>query len=264
MATKHPIRISEREREKQKKERAIFRKFGRAAGSELSVNMQSIRSRLPPQPDIYCVSTSHGPYRFELCELADTTMKQSRTDSELTLESLVHEKRLDQLDAARVDTKYDRCYVNIGRPTKNVRIVLAAIAHYMLRPDVQPPAAGAPSLMVNIRHIPGTLSERGLVQIHGPMSCLNEPGARWQVNSGGSFNDCIRESIGKKADRTYSLRGTLVKPQLLLYYDGDPQYMESFPCEFDVLSLRNSWGTKFTDVWVFDADESRVVMHPTA
>lgn len=244
------MHVSERDRNKQKKERAIFRKFARSAGLTTSIITGSIRSRRPPQPDIYCVNTSHGPYRFELCELADTTMKQSRTDSELTLESLAHAKCLDQLDAARFDTKYDRCYVNIGRPTKNVRIVLTAIARYMLRPDVQPPAVGAPSLIVNIKHIPGTLSERGLVQIHGPMSFLNEPGARWQVNSGGSFNDCIREAIGKKVDRTYSLGGTLVKPQFLLYYDRDPQYMESFPCEFDVLSLKNSWGTKFTDVWV--------------
>jgi len=212
MAAKHQIHISARDKQKQKKERAIFRNFIRAAAYELTIDLQSIRSRPPPQSDIYCVSTSHGPYRFELCELADTTMKQSRTDSELTLENVVYAKCLDQLDAVRFNAKYDRCLINIDRPTKNVRIVLTAIARYMLRPDVQPPAVGEPSLIANIKHIPGTLSERGLVQIHGPMSYLNEPGARWQVNSGGSFNDCIREAIGKKVDITYSLGGTLVKP----------------------------------------------------
>jgi hypothetical protein len=184
--------MPDRDRKKQKEERATFRKFARAVGSELSILMQSARSRLPPQPDIYCVSTSRGPYRFELCELADTTMKQSRTDCELTLESLVHAKCLDQLDAAPFNSKYDRCLINIDRPKKNVRLVLAAIARYMLRPDVQPPAVGAPSLIVNMKDIPGTLSERGLVQIDGPMSFLNEPGACWQVNSGGWFSDCIR------------------------------------------------------------------------
>jgi hypothetical protein len=186
------MHMSERDKEKQKKERVIFRKFARSAGLTASIITGSIRSRRPPQPDIYCVNTSRGPYRFELRELADTTMKQSRTDCELTLESLVHAKCLDQLDAAPFNSKYDRCLINIDRPKKNVRLVLAAIARYMLRPDVQPPAVGAPSLIVNMKDIPGTLSERGLVQIDGPMSFLNEPGACWKVNSGGWFSDCIR------------------------------------------------------------------------
>ena len=258
------MHVSERDKEKQKKERVIFIKFARTVGSELSINLQSIRSRLPPQPDIYCVSSSHDPYRFELCELADTTMKQSKTDSELTLESLVRDKYLDQSDVARFNLKYDKCSVRICRPTKNARSVLAAIARYLLLPSVHPPVVGAASFITKIGDIPGTLSERGLVQVHAPSPFLNEPGAWWHVNSGGSFNDCIRDAIGKKVGRPYSLRRTSVKPMLLLYYDGDPSYMESFPCEFDVLSLRQSWGTKFTGIWVFDARESRVIIRATS
>jgi hypothetical protein len=264
MTSKRCIRVSDKDRKKQKEERAIFRKFVRSAGLELSIVAASIASRCPPQPDIYCVSASNSAYRFELCELADATMKQSKTDNQLTLESLVRNNNLNQTELECFDAKYDKCYVDLSRPSKKARVVLASIARFLLLPSVQPPAIGASSLQIEIRDIPGTLTQRGLVQVDAPMSSLKEPGSRWRVNSGGSFNDGVREAIRNKTDRTYSIRSVVVKPQLLLYYDRDPPYMESFPCEFDVSSLRDSWRTKFTDVWVFDADESRVIVHATA
>jgi hypothetical protein len=264
VASKHEKRVSENERDRSRKERAIFRKFARAVGSELSVDRQSIRSRRPPQPDIYCLSASHSAYRFELRELADNTMKQSCTNGDLTLEWLAREQCLDQSELEGLNLKYDRCYVDVCRPKKNVRTVLTAIARYLLHSNVQAPSVGAATLVLRVRDIPGTLLESGLVQIHAPMSSLKEPGSRWQVNSGGSFSDGVREAIADKADRTYSLRGIVVKPQLLLYYDKDPPYMTTFPCEFNVLSLRDTWRTKFTDIWVFDANESRVIIRATA
>lgn len=264
MKLKRYMRSSDNERRKQKGERAVFRKFARSGGTVPSVLTGSIASRRPPQPDVYCVDSFRVAHRFELCELADATMKQSKTDGELTLESLVQNNNLDQAELARFDAKYDRCCVHISRPSKKVRVVLAAIARYLLLPGVQPPAVGSSSLQIKTHDIPGTLTERGLVQVNASILSLKESGSLWQVNSGGSFDDGVREAIGNKVDRAYSVRGMVVKPQLLLYYDKDPPYMETFPCEFNVLSLRDSWRTKFTDVWVYDVAESRVIIHATA
>jgi hypothetical protein len=188
-------------------------------------------------------------------------MKESQTDSELTLESLVGTKGFAQLDVDLLNAKYDRCYIDITRPKKNVHTVLIAIARYLLYPDVQIPPVGASTLLINVRNIPGTLSERGFVQIYAPMPSLRDPGTGWQVNSGGSFGDCIREALDKKVSRPYSLRGKILRPQLLLYYNGDPPYMESFPCECDVESMKLLWEKKFTDVWVLDARRSTIVVH---
>lgn len=261
MKPKRYIRISDNEKRKQKEERAVFRRFARSGGTVPSILIACIASRRPPQPDIYCVDSCHVVHRFELCELADSIMKQAGTDSRLTLESLVQANYLDQHVLELLDAKYDRCYVNISRPTKNTRIVLSAIARHLLRSDVHVPDAGASTLIIKVRDIPGTLLERGLVQIHAPMPLLQDPGARWQVNSGGSFGDCICEAIGKKVSRSYSLRGETVEPHLLLYYNGDPPYMKAFACESHVESTRRQWEEKFSDVWIFDARNSAILLH---
>jgi hypothetical protein len=264
MKPKRYIQISDNEKRKQKGERAVFRRFARSGGTVPSILMDSIASRRPPQPDIYCVDSCHVAHRFELCELADSIMKQAGTDSRLTLESLVQANYLDQHVLELLDAKYDRCYVNISRPTKNIRIVLSAIARHLLRSDVHVPDAGASTLIIKVRDIPGTLLERGLVQIHAQMPLLQDPGARWQVNSGGSFGDCICEAIGKKVSRSYSLRGETVEPHLLLYYNGDPPYMRAFACESHVECMRPQWEKKFRDVWVFDAKSLVLVLYAMA
>lgn len=251
----------DRNTDKGRSERVVFRSFASAVGARLSILARSVTSRLPPQPDIYCLSSNHDALRFELCELADSIMKQASTDGRLTLESLVQANYLDQHVLELFHAKYDRCYVNISRPTKDVRIVLSAIARHLLRSDVRVPDAGAPTLILKVRDIPGTLLERGLVQIHSRMPLLQDPGARWQVSSGGSLGDCISEAIGKKVSRSYSVRGKTVEPHLLLYYNGDPPYMKAFACKSHVEGMRPQWEKKFKDVWVFDAKDSVVLVH---
>lgn len=53
-------------------------------------------------------------------------------------------------------------------------------------------------------------------------------------------------------------------PQLLLYFDNDPPYMESFACQDELNRLRGVWTPRFTDVWVFDLKTSTVVVHEKA
>lgn len=261
MKSKRRIRISDNDRKKQKEERALFRKFTRSGGLALSIVTASIASRYPPQPDIYCVSAFHKAYRFELCELADQGMKDTQGNYQLTVDQYLNPSQLAVFNA-----KYDGCDIDVSRPSRDIGRVLRAVAVYLLS-DVtvtHVPSFGSHSLSIPVRGIVDHPNERGLVQVRALGTSFSGTGARWHVESGGSFGDGIRRAVSSKASKTYELRGVPCMPQLLLYFDNDPPYMESFACQDELNRLRGVWTPRFTDVWVFDLKTSKVVVHEKA
>lgn len=261
MTSKRHIRVSAEDRKKQKEERAVFRKFIRSDGVMLSVVARSIRSRLPPQSDIYCMSTCHVPYRFELCELADQGMKDARGNHQLSLDKYINPDYLGAFNA-----KYDTCDVYVSRPSQNIAPALRAVAGYLLSDATVPhaPSSGSDSVVIRLRDIVGDPNDRGLVQVRTLGPSFSGTGARWHVESGGSFGDGIERALQRKTSRTYSLRGEPCMPQLLLYFDNDPHHMVSFACQEEIDRLRTVWAPRFTNVWVFDLKTSTVVVHEEA
>src|SRR5450756_552190 len=261
MKPRRRIRVSDKDDKKQKRERVIFRKFVRSAGPELSVVAASIASRLSPQPDIYCLSTSHIAYRFELCELADQGMKDARGNHQLSLDKYINPDYLGAFNA-----KYDTCDVYVSRPSQNIAPALRAVAGYLLSDATVPhaPSSGSDSVVIRLQDIVGDPNDRGLVQVRTLGPSFSGTGARWHVESGGSFGDGIERALQRKTSRTYSLRGEPCMPQLLLYFDNDPHHMVSFACQEEIDRLRTVWAPRFTNVWVFDLETSTVVVHEEA
>jgi hypothetical protein len=261
MKSKRYIRISGNEKRKQKGERAVFRRFARSGGTVPSILMASIASRRPPQPDIYCLSTSHIAYRFELCELADQGMKDARGNHQLSLDKYINPGHLGAFNA-----KYDTCDVYVSRPSQNIAPALRAVAGYLLSDATVPhaPSSGSDSVVIRLRDILGDPNDRGLVQIRTLGPSFSGTGARWHVESGGSFGDGIERALQRKTSRTYSLRGEPCMSQLLLYFDNDPHHMVSFACQEEIDRLRTVWAPRFTNVWVFDLKTSTVVVHEEA
>src|SRR5450756_2161423 len=222
MKPRRRIRVSDKDDKKQKRERVIFRKFVRSAGPELSVVAASIASRLSPQPDIYCLSTSHIAYRFELCELADQGMKDARGNHQLSLNKYINPGHLGAFNA-----KYDACDVYVSRPSQDIAPALRAVAGYLLSDATVPhaPSSGSDSVVIRLRDIVGDPNDRGLVQVRTLGTSFSGTGARWHVESGGSFGDSIERALQRKTSRPYSLRGEPCMPQLLLYFDNDPHHM---------------------------------------
>ena len=261
MKPRRRIRVSDKDEKKQKKERVIFRKFVRSAGPELSVVAASIASRLSPQPDIYCLSTSHIAYRFELCELADQGMKDARGNHQLSLDKYINPGHLGAFNV-----KYDACDVYVSRPSQDIAPALRAVAGYLLSDATVPhaPSSGSDSVVIRLRDIVGDPNDRGLVQVRTLGTSFSGTGARWHVESGGSFGDGIERALQCKTSRTYSLRGEPCMPQLLLYFDNDPHHMVSFACQEEIDRFKTVWAPRFTNVWVFDLETSTVVVHEEA
>ena len=261
MTSKRCIRVSDKDRKKQKEERAIFRKFARSAGLELSIVAASIASRCPPQPDIYCMNTCHVPYRFELCELADRGMKDAQGNYQFTLNECLSSGQLPAFNA-----KYDACDIDVSRPSQDIRRSLRTVAAYLLSdvPTQNVPRVGSESLSIPLQKILGRPKEPGLVQIYWRGLTFAGEGARWHVESSGSFGDGVAKAINSKSSKTYEIGRVPSRPQLLLYYSDDPPYMESFACQDELSRLRPVWAPRFTDVWVFDLETSTVIVHEEA
>jgi len=261
MTSKRHIRVSAEDRKKQKEERAVFRKFIRSDGVMLSVVARSIRSRLPPQPDIYCMSTCHVPYRFELCELADRGMKDAQGNYQFTLNECLSSGQLPAFNA-----KYDACDIDVSRPSQDIRRSLRTVAAYLLSdvPTQNAPRLGSESLSIPLQKILERPKEPGLVQIYWRGLTFAGEGARWHVESSGSFGDGVAKAINSKSSKTYEIRRVPSRPQLLLYYSDDPPYMESFACQDELSRLRPVWAPRFTDVWVFDVKTSKIIVHEVA
>ena len=261
MTSKRHIRVSAEDRKKQKEERTVFRKFIRSDGVMLSVVARSIRSRLPPQPDIYCMSTCHVPYRFELCELADRGMKDAQGNYQFTLNECLSSGQLPAFNA-----KYDACDIDVSRPSQDIRRSLRTVAAYLLSdvPTQNVPRLGSESLSIPLQKILGRPKEPGLVQIYWRGLTFAGEGARWHVESSGSFGDGVAKAINSKSSKTYEIGRVPSRPQLLLYYSDDPPYMESFACQDELSRLRPVWAPRFTDVWVFDVKTSKIIVHEVA
>ena len=261
MTSKRHIRVSAQDRKKQKEERTVFRKFIRSDGVMLSVVARSIRSRLPPQPDIYCMSTCHVPYRFELCELADRGMKDAQGNYQFTLNECLSSGQLPAFNA-----KYDACDIDVSRPLQDIRRSLRTVAAYLLSdvPTQNVPRLGSESLSIPLQKILGRPKEPGLVQIYWRGLTFAGEGARWHVESSGSFGDGVAKAINSKSSKTYEIGRVPSRPQLLLYYSDDPPYMESFACQDELSRLRPVWEPRFTDVWVFDVKTSKIIVHEVA
>lgn len=261
MTSKRHIRVSAEDRKKQKEERTVFRKFIRSDGVMLSVVARSIRSRLPPQPDIYCMSTCHVPYRFELCELADRGMKDAQGNYQFTLNECLSSGQLPAFNA-----KYDACDIDVSRPSQDIRRSLRTVAAYLLSdvPTQNVPRLGSESLSIPLQKILERPKEPGLVQIYWRGLTFAGEGARWPVESSGSFGDGVAKAINSKSSKTYEVGRVPSRPQLLLYYSDDPPYMESFACQDELSRLRPVWAPRFTDVWVFDFKTSKVIVHEVA
>jgi hypothetical protein len=64
--------------EKAERERAAFKRF--LSCSKLPIDLDSVVSRLPPEPDIYCVGHDGTPMTFELAELCDSIVAKTFAD----------------------------------------------------------------------------------------------------------------------------------------------------------------------------------------
>jgi hypothetical protein len=60
------------------RERRVFEEFVRKSG--LPIDVATIESREPPEPDIRCVHSHDGPIAFELVELCNSELAQDAAD----------------------------------------------------------------------------------------------------------------------------------------------------------------------------------------
>ncbi len=63
---------------KAERERRIFREF--VDRSSLPIDLNTIESREPPEPDIYCIHAEDGPLAFELVELCNEELAKDASD----------------------------------------------------------------------------------------------------------------------------------------------------------------------------------------
>jgi len=168
----------------------------------------------------------------------------------------------------RFNEKYDACDVDVPRPTASVRETLKTVAHYLLSDKVVPPTRSGDNdhgIEIPMSDILGDTQAPGIISVQPLEPSFIGKGACWHVSSSGCFGDGIAKAIQDKSlNKNYEVGQVPCKPQLLLYYNGDPPYMNTFPFKEGVNQLRSVWGSRFTDVWVFDAQKSVLILHEVA
>jgi len=120
--------MKQKNADKAMRERLIFHRF--IKGASIPIDINSIESRDPPEPDIYCTSLSDGPYFFELVELCSEEIAE---DISRTIKNNLGVGRFLRLTDPTQDTlkkKFRKKY-NTNLPVK----LLCYTDGYIISPD---------------------------------------------------------------------------------------------------------------------------------
>ena len=224
-------------------ERALFRHFADAI--DLPIEPGSIESRTPPEPDTRCMLGDAGPRCFELVEIIDSDLAkavgiQLKFQDRLAADALA--RQIKGLSDALVFVGFSKSSTNAQK--QQVCDVLLNVLGQLpegFRGNVDPAVhAGLAGVVRKLRINRGDFA-----------------GPAFQVDGATFISDPIIERIQEKFAKKYTTDAPI---DLLAYYQMHPTYRAEYelPGVGEYVQA-NLAGSPFSRVWVFDADNRKLL-----
>lgn len=224
-------------------EQALFKLF--ADSVALSVVPNSIESRNPPEPDIRCRLYDIGPQCFELVEIIDADLAKA-VGVQLKFQERLSEgaqaRQVQGLADALVFADFSRSSTN-AQKQQACDVLLDVLGQLPagFAGNVDPtPHAGLVGVLSKIRITRGDFA-----------------GPSFQVGGATFISDPVIERIRQKFAKTYTTDAPI---DLLAYYQMHPTYRAEYELPgLDEYVGNNIASSPFVRVWVFDADNGRLL-----
>lgn len=241
-------------RSKEKQELEIFTAFARV--SPLSISLESIENRKPPEPDIVCELESGNRIYFELTKSTPKSIEHSNSQV-VQLPQRIYDKlnKLDETKQKTIKKKYRDALIYIAfkyqltdnKMTNSIDSILNFLA------ELEDYSVGEfyPENIANVRWI--TIAR-------------NYPTFTIDIESVGTYSestmDRIREKFAKYSIKKQSLFQIFKKnPLELIVYDETniPRLNDKWKEEFMCYCKKEIPKTFFRRVWIFSAFKNKVV-----
>lgn len=231
-------------------ERRIFRMFAEISG--LNVDLSSIQSREPPEPDISCLVDSL-PVAFELVQAIDTGLAQ-RMGGLLQTKSDYEQRYLGMPRPRRAlwDRKLGNALIHItfkdGAPWSQRWQATDRVLLWLEEVSTEWSGTLTPDVGGALNDVVASVSIRrgGFV---GP--CFD-------IDGGGWIQDPIAERLTEKLGKSYNVVGRL---ELLAYYELQPETTSTILKERVEAILRDGLSASpFQRVWIFDVGSRSVLL----
>jgi hypothetical protein len=212
------------------------------------------------EPDFICRTISGDRLLFELCELATPEIKKQDKSGQQQPESCVTEKEAAQFRRVFPATKF-----TLDRLREDGKDDVAAVVRWLLRqePDYVLPARASGST-IPYWLILGPKRRRGAIHVEpGAAGCTDLFKVYNCTSFGSAVEERIRDKVKKSKRTPYRLGGSIVRPQLVLYYALEDPFLPDHKWENtpDGSALRRLWEPHFTDIWVFKECPPKVLSH---
>jgi hypothetical protein len=223
-------------------ERALFKLFADAV--ELPITPCSIESRNPPEPDIRCTLGDARPQCFELVEIIDSDLAkavgiQLKFQDRLATDALA--RQIKGLSDALVFVSFSRSSTNAQKQqASDVLLNLLQQLPNGFRGDIDPAVDARLGVVRRLRLTRGDFV--------GPV---------FQIDGATFITDPIVERIQEKFAKKYTTDAPI---DLLVYYQMHPTVRaeNELPGLGDYVRA-NLESSPFSRVWVFDADNRRLL-----
>jgi hypothetical protein len=232
--------------EQAQSELRVFNAFASAAG--LQVRAGTVRTTLPPEPDIVCELVDSGPVAFELVEILDADLARLVNDQVRLQDAL--------RDAA---TGYDRLVNRFSDALIYVRFVRGTPVRQRERaiPRFLEFLGTLPENCKGDVNIPHTLELQQTVRSIRVSRGDFGPGPHFQVEAGSFIADPVLQRIAGKFAKRYQTDRPV---ELLAFYELHPSRpQEMWIPDVGSYISANLRSSPFSRVWIFDVDERRVL-----
>jgi len=228
-------------------ERRIFRRFAQRA--ELGVQLTTVRSRRPPEPDIRCRTVTGDYVAFELVEIVDEGLKRGMADQLEIHAALEQEwaKRPRHKTRSRYSHAMPAVTFSASARRASRLAAVPSIIDLLLAQDPEPVGAVEFARSGKLKPVSRLFVHQG--GFSGP--CFD-------VSNGGAFADPLWNQVKAKIRMPYV---TVHQIELLAFYDlqsprpgsiGLPPILEGIMSKFEQSAVRR--------VWVYDATRDEVLL----